>query len=151
MSGQIDDSAIQVRYGYFIKLLNKEMATPLTAHEMYLAQNMSKIRSYETDYGINLKEFVHNLSTKVSIRDIIYLLIDAYNINAQENALDILESVGEQELKISTHALVEIFTETLDGALPLLLIDILGETPKEEVIYTRLPSGLNLDAMKNFK
>lgn len=151
MSGIIDDSAIQVRYSYFLKLLQKLPATPLTAHEMYIAQNMSKIRSYSEDYDIQLSTFVQDLSNKVSIRDTLYLLIDGYNMNAQESALDVLESIKEQDLKISTHALVKIFTESLDGMVPFLMIDILGDTPEVEAKITRLPMELNLEAMKNFK
>ena len=152
MSGRIDDSAIQVRYEFFYKLMNHQNATPLTYHEMQVAQNMSKIRYYQEIMDSLLTGLIFDIKDKVSIRDALFLLIDAYDMDVPDYGLDVLESIRNQDLKISTASLVEIFTESLDGMVPHLMIDILGDIPEEEEpIPTRLPSGLNLDAMRDFK
>lgn len=152
MSGKIDDSVLQVRYDFFYKLMNHIPATPLTAYEMQVAQNMSKIRIYDEVEDFSLIQLISEIKNRVSIRDALFLLIDAYDMGVADNALDILENIAEQDLKISTTALIEIFTESLNGLVPHLMIDLLGDEIKpQEPIPTRLPSSLNLEAMKNFK
>lgn len=148
--GRIDDSAIQVREIYFQKLLRNERATPLTAHEMTIAQSMSIIRNYEQyfDYPLNL--LAQKLRNKVSLRDALFLMIDAHNIDSEEIAIEILQDIANDDRKISTSALAQIFIESLNGLVPYLMVKLMGDNMEEEETVTRLPSGLNLDAMNKF-
>lgn len=151
MSGRIDDSAIQVRMSFLNKIMAQQPATPLTAYEMYIAQNMSKLRYYESERIIPyLIEFIGRIKGKVSVRDALYLLIEAYDLDMPEQGAIVLEGIDKQDLYVSTQALVEIFNGATDGA-SYLLIGLLGDMREPEIIHTRLPMGLNLEAMKNFK
>lgn len=149
----IDDSDLQVRLPYFQKLMYKQNATPLTHYEMQVAQNIDKIREYNEMFeSFSVMSLVTSIKDKVSLRDTLFLLIDAYDMDVPENAVEVLESVRDQDLTLTTAALVEIFTESLDGMVPHLMIDILGDIPEEKTPPpTRLPFSLNTEAMRNFK
>lgn len=153
MSGEIDASSIQVRQGFLNSLWNHRPATPLTAYEETVAQNMDTLRAYY-DYDLIDKpvpELVQELESKISPRDLLYLMIDAYDMEAEGDAADIIDIIRAQDNHVSTAALEHMLSESVSGTIvPALLIGLVSDEVVEEKPVTRLPSGLNLDAMKQW-
>lgn len=149
-TGNIDDSMIQVRLSFVQKIFQRLPATPISSYEMTVAQNMSKLRSIDKDcLDGGLVSLLSRNIRKISVRDALFLLIDSYDLDRIDMAVDLLRSIDMSDRKLDASAIVKIFNDF--GTMPFLMIEVLGEDqdePPEPI--RRFSSGLNKDAMKDF-
>lgn len=150
----IDTSSLDVRIDFLSAVMSGVQKTPITGHEMKIVQSKSILRDIDlvlkdksTFYGIM------DVATKVkglsSIKDILFLLLDCHDMDELDVAIEIIEAMVSENKSMTTDDLFKAVQENASGLPPMLFIAISGKEKKEEKVY-EMPSGLNLDAMKNF-
>lgn len=145
MSVDIDfDNNIDVRPVFMRKLMNGHGVSPLTAAENSIIQSYKELLTIEEEnkeeLGGTLLSFLAKMEPYVSYRDTLFFLLDCYDNDDVELAIETLLYAFETQTRLDATNLMEIINDNTDkGIAPSLLVHIVGspvyldELEKEEL------------------
>lgn len=150
----------EIRPTFVHKLLsNPRTATPLTGTEVELSKHIDLLHSIQDEIEMNLSSFLHRNSPYVSLRDQLFFLLDSYEQDMLNLAVETLDAAYENRIKLNAAGLVKIMQEDSEySVMPSLMVSLLGDETEETEFDSYHPqppqpkkSALNLDAMRDFK
>lgn len=148
----------EVRPEFIRKLLNNpRSATPLTGTEVEISKHLDILMTIQEELDTNLSLFLQRNSPYVSVRDQIFFLLDTYEQDDLDLAIQTLEAAYEDRVSLTATELFHIIKENSETyILPSLMVGLLGEEKEEPEFQSYSQpqpkkSSLNLDAMRDFK
>ena len=152
----IDTSKLDVRIEFLESIMRGVSKTPITGHEMKIGQSkslLSEIDQLITEQQISFNSIMdcaYKIKGLASLKDALFLFLDCYEMDEMHTAFEIVDTMITQNKSMTTNEIFEAVQESIDGLPPMLYIAITGREKEEETVY-KMPSGLNFDAMRDFK
>lgn len=159
---KIDAEELNLRMSFLRKILMGQVAFPISQYEVEISNRaddliyIDQLSTKEINYSlISLLMRLEGLVKKSEA--VIFLLDVAENTDefGISVALESLDRAVTENVKLKQDDLIEVFKNCADGAIaPSLMVNIFGELREDEQQEEKpvlKNSGLNLEAMKNFK
>lgn len=155
---KLENEMPQLRVEYLQKILQNRKPTAINQFEVELTQKRKTLVEIDNYLKQTIQEdltfFAKKIQKSVKPSDTVTFLIDVFentNNDGKTIALDMLTEAHNDNLKFKMKDLIHVFNEcAIDNNSPILFVSIIGEDIEEEQ-EIKPQSGLNLEAMKNFK
>lgn len=152
--GDLDNSPLfDRRHIDFIRsILQDRPLNPLSGIEQKFLKQALILKGLDEKYNGNLVAKLDSYKKYVSVRVAIEFLIEARRYNMLSDAIEVLDTSVIEERGGELKALLKILDEakTIPAAWAVTVYGEGSEDRHKKDVYT-MPSGLNLEAMENFK
>jgi len=150
-----DFSELELRPVFLRKLIEQGTpASPISGQESQLLEQRDSLRIIDGLIPSGLVQFVNKLSPYVQPLHVVLFLLDSLDVDETElkEAVSGLENAAQEGLHLSANDLMEVFRESSNGMPPSLMVSMLGTVVEDKPdVQPCLSSGLNLDAMRDFR
>lgn len=150
-----DIEGFDIRQDFLMKLLRGYPVSPLNAMETQIMNSKAELLDINKEIGgAGVLGLISSTRGLINIRDMLFLLLDAYDENMLYIAKDIINTAIQEENVLTTESIARIFYECTQGMIPELMVAVMGEhkpEPNHLSNQTQSHSSLNLDAMRDFQ
>lgn len=152
----MDLDSIPLRQDFLHRLLLPQGSpNAISAHELELLSQRENLRRVDGMVEGGLVSLVQRLQPGVEPLHVVLYLLDCLatgDPHLLEDAIMALVEAARERRTLSANDLMTAFREGNNGVSPGLMLALLGEdAPESPPVPTRPFSGLNLDAMRDFR